>query len=1110
LSAVLLAAGLVSAPAQAHPGGKAAKLPRSTGSPGAAKAAKAAKPPNYPTPVKRLDVESAPVGTGEARNATFLTFPVSDRVSLQVNVGSGDAVLRTTDLTLPGVNGGLVVGEDYNSLLISAAQDLRLGGFGLGWRTRSGSDVQLFPQSDGSVLYAGPDGDTGVFTSSGSGYSAPQEFRATLAKTSSGYTLTQHGSGEVTTFDSSGLPQTVKDRNGNTTTYTYSSGQLSKITSSAGASPANTATLTWGSAGFISSITQGSGSSARTVSYAYDGNDDLTQITDPAGLVVKFGYTTGHDLTSISNGTGADVVDLAYDDNNRVTSVSQHPDSATSDITRLQYPSSTETDIAAPTTDQTQPITSVPHTTYTLNSHDQVTKAVDPAGHTRSTSYTPLGDVASATNANGGTSTLTWGANGGESLTAAQSPMGATVKYAYGNANTTANPTAAYQPSTSTDAQNNTTAYAYDGPGNLTSAKNATAAEADVDHNSDGTPKTSTDPNNKSGGNSTSYGYTNHQLTSITPVTGSSLKSRTFTYDPLGRIATATDGAGNTVTYTYDNDDHVTSVSASDGSTVTTRYDGAGNPLQQVTSGPAGSDTTTWSWDGSNRMTSRTDSAGTGGVLGYGYDADGNLTTVTTPAGNTTYTYDSRNLLTGMTDPAGIYTAFSYDKDGHRTDAYFNTQPGNTTNWAVHQHWAYDTSDRINHITLDTRLKDAGMEVTTFDTSYCYTPYVSGKSCPTNSSTSDTSLTQWSEDNTPDGTTAIATYDHANRLTKDAGLNGHTYIYTYDSDGNRTSKVTDSRPTTHYAYNTANQITSGSAAYDGAGNQTTGDQTGGATNTYTYNAFDQMTGATPANGTPATYTYAGTTNNQPLTAGTRTYTWGHPDSTGQPWLQAYTSDGTTGYINRDGNGTPISLQAAGGDYYYATDNLGSVTSLIDTNGNTAVTYTYAPYGYPTTTLNQAAARTGTTSPQAKAAAQIATNNPIINAATPTDTYYHVQGFAGGIWDETTSLLKLGQRYLDTTTAAFTQQDTISQLGNPANGNRYAYATDNPTTYTDPTGQSGFDDIMSGLGLLGGTVLAAAALPELTLPLAVVAGVTMLAGGGLVFSGTYQCDTGSCF
>ncbi|MGK5551966.1 hypothetical protein ACSNOI_10165 [Actinomadura kijaniata] len=100
---------------------------------------------------------------------------------------------------------------------------------------------------------------------------------------------------------------------------------------------------------------------------------------------------------------------------------------------------------------------------------------------------------------NGKVATMTYGANGGESLTAA------------------------FQPSTPTDAQGNTTAYTYNGPGNLQAAKNALVAQADADYNDDGTVKTAADPENRESNNSTKYAYTHRQFTSLTPVTSGSL-----------------------------------------------------------------------------------------------------------------------------------------------------------------------------------------------------------------------------------------------------------------------------------------------------------------------------------------------------------------------------------------------------------------------------------------------------------------------------------------------------------------------------------------------------------------------------------------------------------
>ena len=85
--------------------------------------------------------------------------------------------------------------------------------------------------------------------------------------------------------------------------------------------------------------------------------------------------------------------------------------------------SATETQVASPTTNQSEPVSSVPNTTYTINSQDLVTKAVDPAGNTRSASYTPFNDVQTSTNGlSGGTTTNTYTSNGGESLNSSAVP----------------------------------------------------------------------------------------------------------------------------------------------------------------------------------------------------------------------------------------------------------------------------------------------------------------------------------------------------------------------------------------------------------------------------------------------------------------------------------------------------------------------------------------------------------------------------------------------------------------------------------------------------------------------------------------------------------------
>src|SRR5215472_12490311 len=131
---------------------------------------------------------SLPVGTGPVHGGTFLTFNLTDRLQAQINVGSGNLLVRSTDLVLLGIEGNVPLGADYNSLLIGSS--IETGAFGHGWRSRSGIDVKLIKNSDNTVTFAGPDGVTGTFTpTTGNNYSSPGVFKATLVKTSSGWNL---------------------------------------------------------------------------------------------------------------------------------------------------------------------------------------------------------------------------------------------------------------------------------------------------------------------------------------------------------------------------------------------------------------------------------------------------------------------------------------------------------------------------------------------------------------------------------------------------------------------------------------------------------------------------------------------------------------------------------------------------------------------------------------------------------------------------------------------------------------------------------------------------------------------------------------------------------
>ncbi|WP_371790423.1 RHS repeat-associated core domain-containing protein [Streptomyces sp. NBC_01471] len=88
--------------------------------------------------------------------------------------------------------------------------------------------------------------------------------------------------------------------------------------------------------------------------------------------------------------------------------------------------------------------------------------------------------------------------------------------------------------------------------------------------------------------------------------------------------------------------------------------------------------------------------------------------------------------------------------------------------------------------------------------------------------------------------------------------------------------------------------------------------------------------------------------------------------------------------------------------------------------------------------------------------------PQDDQASGTAAIQNPHRYVGGTYDRTTGYIKYGQRWYDPTTGRFTTQDALTFLANPANGNRYAYAGDDPINNTDPTGMFDFDSALSTL------------------------------------------------
>ncbi|ROS58353.1 YD repeat-containing protein [Frigoribacterium sp. PhB160] len=478
-----------------------------------------------------------------------MPFALSDQVQASVDVVTGNLLLSTTALSLPGVNSTIPIGASYNSLgwqtgatTTSAANNWAYSLAGAGSLSLVGSNI----------VYTGADGVTWQFvpvSGSATAYTSPAGFKQDLTKTgTTGYTLTDRTSRQVVTFDADGKATAVADRNGNSTSIGYASGQPTSVVSTAGPTAARTAALAY--SGTTLTVTQtANASTSRSVKYVKDSSSNLTSFVDAQGKTTTFGYS-GRDLTKITSNTGA-VTNINYDGTThkvaRVDQLNTTAGSPGTSTTRLSYASATQTLVAGPNTDSTLAITAVPRTTYTINSTQKVVnKAVDAAGRERTATYTGNADVLSSTTGvagatGAGTTTGAYGANGGNSRTSTTGPNGAKSQTTYGSTAATA-----YLPASTTDDAGNRSLTTFNGAGNALASSDASGATATLTYNTDGTVATASAPGN--GSNKTVYGYTaaTKQLASITPVTGTSLQTKAFTYDGYGRLASQTDGRGNT------------------------------------------------------------------------------------------------------------------------------------------------------------------------------------------------------------------------------------------------------------------------------------------------------------------------------------------------------------------------------------------------------------------------------------------------------------------------------------------------------------------------------------------------------------------------------------
>jgi RHS repeat-associated protein len=159
-------------------------------------------------------------------------------------------------------------------------------------------------------------------------------------------------------------------------------------------------------------------------------------------------------------------------------------------------------------------------------------------------------------------------------------------------------------------------------------------------------------------GQTITYGYTNHQITSVS-VNGAALATN-VTYEPFGAVNAWTWGNATTVARTYDGDEKITQISTA-GDTLSFGYDNA-NRITGITDTNISANSWTLGYDLLDRLNS---AAETGTTLGWTYDANGNRLTQTGSNASTFTPSTTSNKLNSIT--GSLPRTYSYDAAGDTT-----------------------------------------------------------------------------------------------------------------------------------------------------------------------------------------------------------------------------------------------------------------------------------------------------------------------------------------------------------------------------------------------------------------------------------------------------------
>src|SRR6266568_3918458 len=713
-------------------------------------------------------------------------------------------------------------------------------------------------------------------------------------------------------------------------------------------------------------------------------------------------------------------------------------------------------------------------TTYTYDSNNNVTSVsvpIAPATYaTTRYTYNGFGEVLTTTDPMGNVTTNAYDANGNLLTVTSPPPNGSTgpsvTQFAYnslGELTRITDPrnnvtTLAYYPTglinTITDAQQNVTTYVYDTHGNRTSVTDAMQNQTTFAYDTGDRLKTITYPGSTG---TTTFTYDNRgRRTSVTDQNG---KTTTYAYDDADRLTSVTDAAtpGNVTTYGYDTENNLTSIQDANNHTTTFAYDAFGRAIRTtfpsslseyyyydavgnlITKTDRKNQTITYTYDQLNRLTGKTYPDNT--AVNNTYDNDSRLIQVSDPTGTYQFTFDNMGRLTQATTQYTFLTgrnftaSYSYDAASNRT-GFTDPENGSTS-------YVYDTLNRLQTLTPPAAFSGTGNFGFSYD-----------------------ALSRRTQMTRPNGLKSVYAYDNLSRLLSVLHQSGATTLdgasYTVDNAGNRATKTDQlAGVASNYTYDPIyelTQVTQGvntteSYTYDPVGNRLSSL----GVSPYSNNASNELTSIP---GTTYTYDYNGNTQTKVVGSNTTSYTWDfenrmssvtlpgtggtvsfkydpfgrriYKSSSTATSIYAYDGDNLIEETNSSGAAVarysqglnidePLAMLRSGATSYYHADGLGSISSLSNTAGALAQTYTFDSFGKLTNSTGSL-------------------TNPFRYTARE--------------FDAETNLHFYRARYYDQNAGRFISEDPIGFKGGI---NFYRYVKNDPMNFVDPTGTQ-FDSV----------------------------------------------------